>query len=145
MNGRPGRSFRDGFGRRHSDSICFKKPSKREATGYCAANAQTFVTHYAAILIGENNMDAKRLANSDESGITPGKETSSIIIQNVYCTRYESANRSNAETFDPEISNVKQATLMAVIFASGESGRPMFVLRIRRFDTALYWAYGSYV
>lgn len=129
VNGRPGRSFCRGFEKRHRDAICFKKPSPQEAARFRATNADNMTSHFAAIerIIHENDIDAARLANLDESGITPGNYQSRVGKKKVYCTRYATQHKQTAETSSPESGNINRVTLVGVVFASGEAGGPTFI------------------
>lgn len=110
VNGRPGRSFCRGFEKRHRDTICFKKPSPQEAARFRATNADNMTSHFAVIqrIIHENNIDAARLANLDESGITPGNDHSRVGKKKLYCTRYATQYKQTAETSSSEFGNINR-------------------------------------
>lgn len=129
VDGRPGRSFCRGFEKRNRDAICFKKPSPQEAARFRATNAENLTSHFAAVerIIHENSIDEVRFANLDESGITPGNDHSRVGKKKVYCTRYARQHKQCAETSSPEFANIHRVTLVGVVFASGEAGRPTFI------------------
>ena len=121
----PGRKYARGFERRHSDAISFKRPSKGDAVRYAAMNAENLTNHIAIFekIVRENNIDAQRMFNLDESGITPNRNTGRAK-QKVYCTR-----SSRSVHLEPTFSNVDRVTLVAVVSASGQPASPFIIFQ----------------
>ena len=74
--GVPGRGYLRGFRRRHKEKLAFRKPVRQEAKRFAQVNAEVQTTHFATLkkLIEENNLDAPRIFNLDESGVTPERD-----------------------------------------------------------------------
>ena len=74
-NRRPGRKFLQAFQRRHKGKLIFTRPTRQEAVRFAVCNEETLTTHFPTLekIIQENNIDASRVWNLDESGATPGK------------------------------------------------------------------------
>jgi len=126
IGGRPGKKFLSAFLKRHSKAIRLGRPSSQEDIRWASTNATTLTSHFAQVeaLIREHNIDASRLANLDECGVTAGRDASGRTQRKVYMTR---ATVAQQRTVD--FKNVQRVTMMPVIFASGHVGNPLFVIR----------------
>ena len=60
------------FRRRHISKLRFGRATKPEARRFAATNAENLTTFFAAIgkAISDNNIDAERICNLDECGIS---------------------------------------------------------------------------
>lgn len=74
-DGRPGRKFLSAFALRHYSRLRFAKPTRQEGKRFAVSSADAFTTHFATLarLVEEQNLDASRIWNLDETGGTPGK------------------------------------------------------------------------
>ena len=75
-------------------------------------------------MIKKHNIDASRLANLDEAGATAEKEALEIARFRTFTTR-----DTSHQVRLPVFRNVSRVTIMPVIFANGEKGRPLFVFK----------------
>ena len=124
---RPGWRFCQDFQVRHRDSISFGEASK------------PLTTYFAKIerLIEEHHIDPSRIVNIDESGISADKDN----VRTCRTKRY-SVPKSTPDICDANFSNVNRITLPGCLHASGDIGRPMFVLqwtrmRYRKLQTSI--------
>ena len=124
-DGCPGCRFCRDFEVRHRDSISFRKASKQEYKRYLCTNADTLTTYFARIerLIQEHHIDPTRIVNIGESGISADKDN----VRTCRTKRY-SVPKSNPDKCDVKFSNVNRITLLGCVHASGNIGRPIFVL-----------------
>jgi len=67
----------------------------------------------------DNNIDASRLANLDECGVTAGREAAGKTRRKVYMTRTADTQQRTVH-----FQNVQRVTVVPVIFASGYVGKP---------------------
>lgn len=100
----------------------------QEAKRFRATNADVLTTFLADIdnVIRNNNIDERRIANTDESGVTPDRDISGVGRKKVYGTRADSTQHQKVE-----FRNVHRVTILPVILASGNVRRPLFVFRGR--------------
>ena len=75
-------------------------------------------------LIKKHNFYASRLANLHEAGATAEKEAREITRLRKFTTR-----EIPHQVHLPVFKNVSRVTIMPVIFANGEKGRPLFVFK----------------
>jgi len=63
--------------KRHHESLRFSRASKLEAVRFNSTNANDLTTYLGAIgkVITDNNIDPRRLANLDEVGVNPQRDT----------------------------------------------------------------------
>ena len=71
-NNKPGDKFCRNCRKRYTEFLSFGKPCKQEPKRYLATNPEVRPNRPTAfeLLIGEQNIDAKRIINSDESGMS---------------------------------------------------------------------------
>ena len=114
------------FKKRHQKSIAFARALRQEGIRFDSVNAENRTTHIAAIedLIKKHKIDASRLANLDEAGATAEKEALEIARVRKFTTR-DTSHHVRLSVF----RNVSRVTIMPVIFANGEKGRPLFVFK----------------
>lgn len=124
VNCRPGKKFVRLFTARHIAQIKLGKARPQEAVRWAATNADVLTTHFVQIeaLMKEHNIDAKRLANLDESGCSPERGTGTNRMS-TYITRHTLPQQRA-----PKFKNVKRVTIMPVIFANGDTANPLFVV-----------------
>ena len=124
IGGRPGRKFLSLFSKRYREKIKFGRASKEEAR-WKATSAESLTSHFAELerLIRVHNLESSRIANLDESGLTPSKECPQSNRTNSYNARGQKPLQRS-----PEFRNVKRITVMPVIFANVDVGRAIFVV-----------------
>ena len=126
LNNRPGKKFLRNFQDRNKEAIVFKRSSKEEDLRWRSCNAETLTTHMASIgkLIKENNISPDCIVNIDETGMSPNKDGLRSDKRKAYHTR-----GSRPERRSPIFRNIEHITLLPVVFANGDCGRPLFVLK----------------
>ena len=124
--GIPGRAFLRGFRNRHKATLSFSKPLRQESNRFAAVNSEVLTTHFAIPekLIVENNLDASRIFNLDESGVTPEKD-----IYGVTSSKRLMPRSGCKDLRTPEFRNLNRVTIMPVISASGSCAPPLFVFK----------------
>lgn len=127
-DGRPGRKFVKYFLERHSSIIKLGKPRKEQELRYKSCNADTISTNFAALkkIISDNNIDSSRICNIDETGSTTEREAGGRLSKK-RVLRSGKANRSVVRV--PTFKNVDRITMLPTIFANGELGEPLFVIK----------------
>lgn len=128
-SGRPGQKFARNFRRRHADKLRFGRATKEEAKRFASTNAENLTSFFAAIekVVLENNIDDQRICNLDECGISAETDKVGRSRKKVYTLR-----SSRPQQKLPEFRNVDRITMMPVIFASGDYGKPLFVIKGNR-------------
>ena len=104
----------------------FKRSSKEEDLRWRSCNAETLTTHMGSIrkLIKENNISPDCIVNIDETGMSPKKDGLRSDKRKSYHTI-----GSRPERRSPIFRNIEQITLLPVVFANGDCGRPLFFLK----------------
>eukprot|EP00171_Calliarthron_tuberculosum_P002656 IDg2656t1 len=123
---RPGRKFTAAFALRHKDLLRLAKPTRQEGKRFAAANADALTTHFATIarLVEDQDLDASRIWNLDETGGTPGKDISRACASRRYLRR-DGIREAKVAHF----ANVSRSTMMPVVSAAGEAGPALFVFK----------------
>ena len=126
-NGRPSHKFARSFGYRHKTRIRFSKVSAQEGRRFPCTNASNLTAYFAEVeaVIMENNIDAKRMANLDESGFSPDKD----IMRTSKRKHYGTISKP-LESKLPEFAYKHRISVMPVIFADGSCASPVFILRV---------------
>lgn len=111
------------------ENLRFGRATKQEAKRFSSTNADNLTSFFAAIekIISENDIDAECLCNLDECGISSEIDKVGRCHQKVYSLR-----SSKPQQKLPEFHNVDRITMMPVIFASGQCGKPLFVIKGKR-------------
>ena len=126
VNGKPGKTFLRLFARRHSSLIRLGRAFKQEQARWRATNAENVTHHCAEIerLIQYHNLNPSRIANLDETGTKASKDCLQSVRNKTFNTRGRPAERQS-----PGLKNLTRITMMPVVFAQGEIGRPLFFLQ----------------
>ena len=124
--GVPGSGYLRGFRRRHKEKLAFGKPVRQEAKRFAQVNAGVLTTHFATLkkLREENNLDAPRIFNLDESGVTPERD-----LHGVTASKRLMPRSGCRDICMPEFRNLHRVTIMPVISASGETAPPLFLFK----------------
>ena len=85
-NGRPGKTWLRNFQERHKSKLRFGRASKQEAVRFRATNADTITTHFVSweAFCKLHNLEAKLIFNTDENGMTPGKDIGGTTSKRTY-------------------------------------------------------------
>ena len=75
-DGKLGRKFIRRFMARHGGIVKLSRPLRQESVRFNAANAENLAAHFASLeaIITEKNIDASRIANLDETGLTLSRD-----------------------------------------------------------------------
>lgn len=82
----PGKGWIRGFRTWHAKQIQLGRASKQEEIRWRACNADTLSTHILVFekLLKQHNIDASRICNLDETGVTPGKDVKGVTTKQSY-------------------------------------------------------------
>ena len=124
-DGKPGSKWLRGFRARHRNRLTFAKPTRQEALRCAACTSEVPTSHFAKLerLIADNDIDAQRLFNVDEFGITPGRDLASKTQSKRYIAR-----GSAGDSLVGQFKYNDRINLMPVISAAGTAGPPLYVL-----------------
>ena len=124
--GRPGTKFMEGFSRRQESDIKLGRPSPQEEQRWRATNGDVLTTHLATLeaLIQEHSIAASHIANLDKIGVSPNRDAKWKMRTKLVL---RAGTRSHKQSRMPQFKNVNRVTLMPVIFANGDCGRPMVI------------------
>lgn len=126
VNGIPGNHFLRGFYSRHKERLKFGVPTRQEGRRWASANAETITTHFSRVelIVEKYNIDANRLWNLDETGATPGIDTTGASRRKRFTRRNGASDYRLAD-----FSRCSRASMLACISASGQAGPPLFVFK----------------
>ena len=125
-HGGPSDVYLRAFRRRHAEKIKFGRPLSQESKRFAAVNMESLSPHFGTIekLVNDNDMDASRIFNLDEVGISPNKDASRRLA----CKRIM-PRRGNQDFVAPLFKYEDRVTMMPVISAASEAGPPLFVIK----------------
>lgn len=120
-----GQCFR-GFERHYDDVLSFKRAARQEGQHWKSVNAEALTTHFVAFekLVRDYHLDSTRIWNLDESGGTPGRDTSKNMTKKRYMRRDGCSNMKI-----PEFVRTNRYTIMAIFNASGDAAPQPFVFK----------------
>ena len=125
-SGRPGRKLPQVFQRRHKGKLIFTRLTRQESVRFAACNGATLITHFATLekLIQENNINASRVWNLDESGATLGKDVNGSSAWKRLMRR-----NGTRDMMIVQFKNVTRVTMMPCISAAVHCAPSLFVLK----------------
>ena len=105
------------------------KPVRQEADRFAQVNWEVLTSDVATLknLIEEDNLDAPRIFNLDESGVTPERDLHGVTAAERLMPR--SVCR---DLCMPEFRNRHRVTIMPVLSASGETAPAIFMFKVLR-------------
>lgn len=128
VDNRPGRKFLTLFLKRHANRIRLGKASKEEEIRWRSGNAEVFTNHFATLekLVADYDIDASRIANLDETGVSANRDACGRIrAKHLIRTRQSQTTQQRVATF----KNVDRITLMPTIFANGDTAPPLIIIQ----------------
>jgi len=125
-NNIPSKKFAKGFESRHKHRIKFGRSSAQEGQRFDSTNAKNLTSYLAELeaVIRENNIDPQRIANLDESGVSPDRDRLGRSKRKHYGTRSTPIEQKLVQ-----FTYKNRVTIMPVIFADGTATAPLFVFK----------------
>ena len=110
----------------HKQLLQYAVPRPQEAKRHHACNAEVLTTHFASLnaLVQEYGLDDEHVWNLDETGCTPGKDTTGVPRT---CRFMRQDMKKDAKM--EEFRRTGRITLMPVISAAGDVGLILFVFK----------------
>ena len=133
-NGSLGSHYLRDFTRRQRTKIIFAKPLRQEALRFNAVNGDALTTHFAITkkIIREQQIDASRIWNFDETGASAGRDANGKQNVRVYMTRAGSRDAKIGHFL-----NTNRVKILPAVSAKAATTPPMLVLRAFLFLTEL--------
>lgn len=125
-NSYPGKKWLASFYKRHKDQLKFTVPCPQEAERFAAVNANTLTSHFAQLreLVAQNCLDSYRDWNLDETGTTPGRDSTGATKERKFVRRKEGSDFKTAS-----FKNTHRVTVMPCVSAGGEIGPTLYVFK----------------
>eukprot|EP00171_Calliarthron_tuberculosum_P001809 IDg1809t1 len=133
-DGKPGRTWINNFCKRNK--LSFTKPNRQAFDRFASSSAEVLTTHIVSLgqVLEDFNIDAERLFNLDETGMTATRDCHGASTNKAFTSSGTRCER-RAVSFRNEIARV---TLMACVSASGCSDLPLWILRDVRSLTEIF-------
>lgn len=131
---RPGPDFIRNFISRNDERLRLGRPAKESEQRWRAYIADCLTTHLDVFekQLHDDNVDASRLYNLDETGITPNKDTSGRLP----CRHVLRSGKSQSSQLrQSSFFYIHRITMMATVCADGTKFSPLFVIKREKFRT----------
>ena len=123
---KPSHGYPRTFRKRHAKLMKFVNPLRQEAKIFRSVDTEALTTPFATVerLVKDDNIDASRIFNLNEVGVTADRDTSGKLSFKGLMLR-----KGVQYFITCAFSYQNRITMIPVIHASGECGPPLFVIK----------------